>query len=115
MRAAAWQTGMCLPSFLPSMGAVYIEQVLRAYGAFQRSTYHTPSGQSRGLGAATHRSNLDHLEVLRHHLQVTDVAEMCMVERLALSGNGLIDFKPPCTVLQEFTVAIELRGQMVKR
>jgi hypothetical protein len=34
MRAAAWQTGMCLPSFLPSVGAVYIEQVLRAYGAF---------------------------------------------------------------------------------
>jgi hypothetical protein len=58
MRAAAWQTGMCLPSFLPSMGAVYIEQVLRAYGAFQRSTYHTPSGQSRGLGAATHRSKI---------------------------------------------------------
>jgi hypothetical protein len=34
MRAAAWQTDICLPSFLPFMGAVYIEQVLRAYGAF---------------------------------------------------------------------------------
>jgi hypothetical protein len=39
-----------------------------------------------------------------------------MVERLTLSGNVLIDFKPPCTASSSsLLLPIELRGQMVKR